>query len=384
MSAASTIQPINNSNRWVSFDIKGNPDEASSREDVKSVALNAERHYALWNRLPFKNYKEQGIKKGVGPGLLIALFETVAAYILQRLERTPATFTNLFTTLSELAQVIIANITAPGIYINDIEDEKKKEEEKQKQKFLATIRENAVSGVIATAGAVGLYKWFREILGVLKGEEVEIADLSIVQKSSLSLASFLSSIGMFVGYGEKGAFAPVAKNSVNKGEIEKSRAKEMRANSRSDFRCSIEWLVMTVFPFVVQIRPIKVIIDFVIPAAALLDGAGDLYEWGSVKFNNGHDHKHHEGQDHECNHGFTGLINKGMQFVKKILGIKDDGKKTFSIPKIFFNTWYFGTEKDNGIRSWMLPFYKLLGCTPPECFMRSKRLYIKVPDKNGS
>ncbi|MBI3309079.1 MAG: hypothetical protein HYZ79_06865 [Candidatus Melainabacteria bacterium] len=389
MSSTTIAQPIISTNiasasRWVGFDINGHPDLTSaSQKDVEKIALQVDKHYALWNRLPFKDDKENNIQKGLGPGLFIALFETATAWLLQHLERTPATFTNLFTTLAELAQVIIANVTAPNINLDEIKDEEKISKGKKKQELLKTIRENSISGVITAAGAVGLYRWAKETIGLFKDEEPEISDLSLPQKSSLSVASFLSAIGMFVGYGEKVGFAPI---SVNGGDM--ARAKEMRSNGNSDKRCSIEWLFMTAFPFLVEFKLAKAVIDFVLPAAAFLDGTGDLYEWAHAKFNqdkqesNHHTGCNHGHHNHECNHGFSGLIGNVAGFVKKLLGLTENGKKLFQVPKIFFNKLFFGNSQNNGIRSrFLTPIYQLIGCDPPECYMKDDKLMIKVPDK---
>src|SRR3990167_2617645 len=80
MSSTTITQPIISTNiasasRWVGFDINGHPDLTSaSQKDVEKIALLVDKHYALWNRLPFKDDQENNIRKGIGPGLFIALF----------------------------------------------------------------------------------------------------------------------------------------------------------------------------------------------------------------------------------------------------------------------------------------------------------------------
>lgn len=367
--------------KWLTFDREGNTN--ASVEELNLAASTVDKNYAMWNKLSFSDNPQRGIKKGIGLGAFIAAYETVVALALQVLERTPATFTNLFTTLSECLQVLIANYDNTKVNPEEIQDVNEKKKVLKKLFRDKEKREDWINATLGVAGGIGLYKWGKEMLESFKGEEVEVRNLPLYQKVLLSAGSFVSAVGMGAGYTEKCSFVPIAKEE-NGG----LRAKEMRANGNSDFRCSVEWLFMTFFPFLVEMKPVKALIDFILPAFALMDSVGHFVEkFKLVKNNNDHascEHGHNHEHGSECNHGVTGLFNIVFRwFRKNMLKVDDNGHRELVIPKVLFNEWFFGNKEGSGLRARILvPIYKLFGSNPPECYMKDGKLMFKIATPN--
>ena len=128
------------------FDQFGTPVQNTTQSAAKDVASNVDAYYKHWNN------PEDGQSKlafpvpfigNFGLGKWIALFETVTAVFLGFLQRSPATITNLLTTLSEFAQTVIAGR-------NDSEEKENK------------AGESLMASVISLAGGAGLYNWVKE------------------------------------------------------------------------------------------------------------------------------------------------------------------------------------------------------------------------------
>ncbi len=319
------------------FDQFGMPVQNTTQLAAENVASNVAKYYKHWNN------PEDGsstlsfpvpLLGNFGLGKWIALFETVTALCLGVLQKSPATFTNAATTLSEFGQTIIAG-----------EDSDK---------------ENSwIAGLISLAGGAGLYNWFKETYKTLKGEDTSLKELSLFSKTLLTIGSFVSSVLMAIGYAEKSSLAPIAK--VDNGG---KKAESMRLNGRSDMRCSVEWAAMTVFPWIAHIKPLKMILDLALPLGALQDGVGHFVEqlWS------------------EANEAkFRGIFGPTVtNTVKKIFGLEE---KEISIPGIFNKKWFFGTREGTGVRAILLPFFRMFGCEPPICYLnKEKQLVAKFAE----
>ena len=319
------------------FDKFGNPVENTTRLAAKAIASRVDTYYKHWNK-PEDNKSILSFSVpflgNFGLGKWIALFETVTALALKFLQKSPATLTNLLTTLSEFGQTIIAG------------------EDSDKESSL-------MAGCISVAGGVGLYSWLKETSNTLKGKDSSLKELSLFSKILLTIGSVVSSVMMAIGYAEKSSLAPIAKVD-NSGK----KAESMKLNGNSDMRCSIEWALMTVFPWLAHIKPVKLILDLALPLGALQDGVGHFVEalWNEknkAKFEN----------------IFGSTATK---IVKKIFGLE---KKEISIPGIFNKKWYFGNREGAGVRAMLLPFFRAFGCEPPVCYLNDKEnLVAKFPE----
>lgn len=344
MASSIILQPSLKHSTWIAFDRTGNPD-SSNKEDLKLIADLVDKHYATWNKLALKNDPVKDIKKGVGLGALIAGFETIVASFLLYLQKSPATITNLVTTLGECVQVIIANYSETQINPERIDDPVKKSIAYEKLKADKEKRENLVAGVVTAAGGLGLWKWGQEMFGYVQGNEAEIHELPFAQKIGLSIASFLSALGMCAGHSEKCTLAPIAQNGG-------FRTEEMKLNGKSDGRCSVEWLIMTAFPFIVHMKPVKAFFDLILPLSALKDGLKHFYE--KLK-------KEHNNNPEE--------IRTHFNFLKDLHD------------KFFFTEWFFGNKPGSGFRTIILkPIYELFGCSPPKCYLKNNKLMIRLPE----
>ena len=342
------------------FDRHGNSKETNN-EQVKIVGQHADRYYLDWNKI-----KLTGKEKGLGIGPLIALFEIVFASLLAWLERSPATITNLLTTLGENAQVLIANLKNSKTDLSKARSQKERKEiEEQSMGF-----EKKVAGlsacIVAFGGALGLYKWVKEMFHSLRGNKHNIQESPLWQKIGLSLGSLVSTVVMGVGYLEKSLMSTLAKTQ-NGG----MKSEQIGLNRSNDGRCTFEWLTMFVFLWVKKFKIPKLIIDFLLPLSALQDGLSHLF---------GHQlgHSHSHNHDQPCHeHEHTKESNNWfMKLLKKLLS--HEHRK--DIPSLVFNGLFLGRNEGSGLRSTLLtPLIRACGCEPFNCHLdRNNNLVVRV------
>lgn len=327
--AAEKIISVRKNPSYVAFDKSGKNVNLVDQSAVCAIAKQADSHYMSWNKLDLKNPR---INTGLGIGAVVALFEAVTAVALGVLEKSPATFTNAATTFSECVQVVVANISP--------------KHEK--------LSENVMASVISVAGASGFYKWAKDMINLAKGEADDLQTLPLWQKTGLSIASFLSSVMMFLGWSEKNSLAPLAKEQ-NGG----FKGTEMRLNGSSDMRCSFEWLMMTIFPWFKQFKLFKIPIDLALPLLAMQDGVGHFVEKLLEKYDKAENE-----------------LSRGL---KTIFGLNDSSN---GVPSLFFKPWFFGEKEGEGFRAkYLLPLYRYFGCEDPViCHMnQNSELVVKVP-----
>ena len=330
------------------FDKRGNiesPSEENLR-NAKKIAEHTDRYYVQWNKS-----KITGEEKGLGIGALVALFEMFVGTMLVVVERSPATITNLLTTISENFQVIIGGSEEDELKKLDQEsDEEKKKQLGKELHDKRRVKRQAMALAVATSGGLGLIQWIREIsnFGVH-----DVEDLPMWQKTTLTVKSLISAAMMWIGYFEKGLMAILTKSRNGSG-----KANEIVLNASSDGRCCIEWVVMAAYLWVRQLKPFKIAIDLGLPIAALKDGL------------------HHLAED---------LVHSSSDKVKNILkGIfhfHHDSEEEIEVPFLYFNKFFLGNKKGSGIRNRIfLPLFRLFGCKPFDCQIEKDNLIVSVPN----
>lgn len=283
-----------------------------------------------------ENYYRNELNKKWGPAELIAYFEILTAGLLHWLIKSPATFTNAVTSVGELIQVRIANTKRLGdpLSVDPV-----------KRKIAESRREGATAWVQFFAGLGGLLSL---LMDTIKGGQKEVHELSFFKKLGLSTTSFLSTVFMLFGGGEKNLIATLSKNNSTEDDNE-------RMNAHSDFRCFAEWATMTIFPWVTSIKPVRTIVEIVIPLLALREGIGHFVREG-------------------INSVFSNSLNKELphklkNILKKIFFTnedKHDHKTHDKVPGMFACKWFLGTEKRAGFRTkYIIPILRFFGCNPP-------------------
>ena len=343
------------------FNQTGKPISFDHRGQVEEIAKHTDDYYLQWNKIKFT-----GENKGLGIGALIALFEMVSASILGFLEKSPATVTNLLTTLAENFQVLIASYGRSNMEIDKVTSPAEQKELKDQQKQLEDKSEVLMSLAVAGAGVLGLYKGGKELVHSFKGEEDELRELPLWQKTGLATASIISALMMGIGYFEKSTMATLAKNE-NGG----LKAKQIILNAHSDWRCMLEWLAMPVFLWVRDFKWCKLLFDIGLPLNALQDGLSHLGE-------------HYLGDDHNhsCeDHDHHSQSDKSENWLKRILRKLCHGHNV-QMPKMFYNKFFLGNSEGKGVRSnFFLPLFRVLGCQPFECHkIDNDNLFVSIPD----
>lgn len=327
-----TSAPIQDQTIKVAFNRHGKRISFEDFDQVKKVAECSEDYYLKWNKV-----KLFGESKGLGIGAVIAVFEMVTATVLGVVEKSPATITNLLTTLSENVQVLIAGY----------ERSSGKKSERQLKQEEENI-EKAMAFVIAASGGLGLYKWGKDAYTSLKGEPQELESLSAWQKISLTVASLVSAVMMGVGYVEKSLMATLAKTE-NGGR----KAKEIKLNASSDGRCSIEWFVMAIFLWVRKFKLPKMFIDLALPLNALWDGGSNLSSRWLKKPNSSES--------------------------------ENDEENKIYIPQFFYNGFFLGNTNSKGLRDKVLPLFREFNCEPFDCNLNSENnLSVTIPGSKAS
>lgn len=359
------VAGINSSNQTMAsatYDRYGIP-QSGSKEEVRKIARFSDDFYFNWNKLGFVNGQ-----KGIGLGAVLALFEMVTAWALIKLERSPATFANAFTTFSECLQVLISGYEMTKINPSKIDDEKEKSEAEMKLKRRENFRGIGMACVIAGAGSGGMWKFIKEYF--LKEDHQDLHQLPVWQKAALSTASLISSAGMGMGYGEKSLMAALAR-SENGGV----KSEQMILNARSDGRCSLEWLTMSLFPWVVGFKPAKFLIDLAIPLSALQDSISHLLE--PILKNRGvHSHI---SQAVDGDH----LKEKksSWDLFKELFWKIFTHQHLIKIPSGYFKSLILGGGNSQGLRSLLFkPLFKVFGCKPPDCYLsKNNKLVVSIP-----
>lgn len=327
------------------------------------------------NRLPFqkKNPKalpspptelKNPLKVGMGP--FIALTETIAAGFLVTSLRTISTGINLVTTLGEFFQTWVAGTDSLG----DPNDKDKKKAEEAKDK-----REGYMAGVQVFAGGMGAlgFAWDQ-----IFGEEHEMREVPLWKKIGLSFSSAFNAIFMFFGAAEKTLISGLSKNN----EVEKLRGNEysdMRINGHNDRRCTLEWSLMTVLPWVSNINLLKNAADLLIIYGALREGFDHYLDKNKILgVCDNLDKKPglKKAAQYFCNPKL--LLTEAYSKVSSNGKKKPEKEEKGEIICFPFNKglrWFLGTESDkdgpgtNGFRQkYLVPVLKFFGTTPPVCY----------------
>lgn len=294
-----------------------------NENDLEVVANKIDDYYTTEMNHPF------------GIAGAVAVFECFTAGILWKFIQGAATFTNWMTSLAELAQVGIANTKVLG-------DPRNKDDEKAEIAKLR--RESAMAWTQISAGFAGLFSY---VLDFIKKGDEEIHAMSFFKKLTLSVASAVCAISMFFGFGEKTLIATVA-NGHSK------ESKNIRMNGDSDGRCAVEWTGMSIFTWFSQIKPVKAVIDFVVPYFALREGLEHLIaNVVNVVID-------------ERKHNFHDLFGKTTKnILEKIFFISSEHHDQIQGKTYWpFNTeWFLGTSQQDGFRTRVIvPILRFFGC----------------------
>lgn len=315
---------------------------------IEDVAQSLQLHTRL-----NEDYYTNELSGFMGPSELVAWFEVFTASVLAWLIKSPATFTNAATSLGELLQVKVANTKLFG---------DPKSEDNGKRKEAEIRREGIMAWLQVLAGTGGLLHLGLE---VVKNKEHELQELPFVQKIILSTTSLFSTVFMFFGGAEKNLIATLAKNDSTEDDC-------MRMNAHSDFRCFAEWGTMTIFPWISEVKPVRALVDILIPFFALREGIGHFIREGiNFVFNNK-----------------VVPIKEGTKRTLKTVfftnGDKHDHKESNSIPWPFNTQWFLGNSKEDGVRDkYLIPLLKLFRCNPPVCFINDDQKIVSEFYENG-
>lgn len=239
-----------------------------------------------------------------------------------------APLTNFLVSLAEYMQVLIAKTKLLGN-----PDTPGKEGEIAKQR-----RVGAMGWTQILAGIGGLAAFANDVIGNNDDDE-----LSTTKKIGLSTSMLASAGALFTTYIEKMLVIATSKGKKVGNEIS-----GIFLNAHNDLRTVSEYLVMVLYPWVRQIKPVKRVIDFVVPVLAFRDGLGSFLGNGISKV-------------------FTKEPNikvpdKPRRFLKRLFFINgefEDPIKNVKVPDIVGNELIIG---ENGLRSMYAPIYKALGC----------------------
>src|SRR3989338_3074605 len=304
----------------------------STSGEKRPTDLHTEKHYERYGMYADSYYKDQ-MNRMFGPCSITAFFETVAAGFLLGLVPGPATTTNFLTSFGEVLQVLTANSKFFG-NPRDVKPEIAKQAQDRSEGAMAWLQ--VFAGVGGLSGVV---------MDMVKKEEQDVDSLPFFKKLGLSVSSFISSVLMFFGYGEKSLLsATCQKNSKKFNSIS--------LNGRSDARCSIEWACMTLFPWVTGVKQLKTLIDILIPVFALKDGIGHFIREGiSMVFSNKQTK-------------FENIFGKGFTTFLRSTLFRNGHQ--IPVPPLFGSEWYLGGKNSPGFRDkYVFPYLKLLRCNPP-------------------
>lgn len=314
--------------------------DGSPKSSSRLHSYLADNYYTKeMNKLPF----------GFGP--FTATTEAVAASSLVWCFPSPATWINLFTTLGEYAKTWVAGTDKFG----DPNDTKVK-----------ANREGAMAWLQIFAGLGGLAG---SVWGKLSSSSDDTEEVPVFKKTILSSASALNALLMFFGAGEKSLVSTLSENG-NKDDIKGREYKNIIIDGRSDRRCSVEWLVMSLVPWVSNTKLLKDVVDLGVIYGALREGIDYFLTENKLSFitNNLKEYP-------LLTKLFKGFANP-LSLISKSDTKTNNTTSTVCFPFNYFLRWFLGTEKDKegpgmgGFRNnRLVPLLKLFECNPPVCYL---------------
>ncbi len=246
-----------------------------SNNCLKSHELTAklsDKYYRQLNQFPTSENRH---KIGFEP--FVAFTETVAALALVWCFRSIATVINLITTFGAFGQAFVAGI----------DPEKKVNEKKINQNLNghsngrlaphSTEREIREAIESKEAGMA----WFQffagtgGLLGILweylSGKEDDVNEVSTAKKVALSASSGLNALFMMASSFEEALTSMFSWNGGGKnGKGQDFRS--MQINRDNNLRCTVEWGLMSLVPWVANVGFLKRFVDFAVVYGAIREG----------------------------------------------------------------------------------------------------------------
>lgn len=267
-----------------------------------------------------------------GPSGIIGIFDVAATGLMWLFVKGPATATNLLVALTDYAQVFIARTKLLG---NPDQDTPEGEISRQRR-----VGAMAWAQVLAGVGGLGSFG----VENVLKSKEDENRELSLFSKTGLSATSFLAGLTMLTTYSEKMVVA-----ATSKGKKVGNEVKGIVLDANNDLRAFSEYLIMSFYPWVNKIKPLKKLIDFAVPFLSIRDGLCNFVNDGvsSVFFARPN----------------TKLSKNTKALLKNSLLITNGEKhnvENIHLPAPLATKYFLG---ESGIRNnFIVPVFKRLGC----------------------
>lgn len=285
------------------------------------------------------HYYRSELNHLLGPDGIISGFDLFSNGFMWYFTKGAAPLTSFLVSIAEYLKVLIANT-----------------------KLLGNPNASGKEGEIAKQRRVGAMAWTQILAGIggfaaflnniTSKEEVE--NLSLPKKIGLSTSMLTSALGLFTIYTEKMLVIATSKGKRIGNEIA-----GIFLDAHNDLRAILEYLVMSVYPWVRKIKPIKMVIDLLVPVLAFRDGFGSFLTEGISKvFKN------------EANFKFPDKIRRFLKRIFYINGEFEDPIKNVNFPDIICNDLVIG---QNGFRGLYAPVYRALGC----------RNFPEVKLKNG-
>ncbi|MBI2995714.1 MAG: hypothetical protein HYY52_03285 [Candidatus Melainabacteria bacterium] len=292
----------------------------------------------------------------ISPGIAAAGIEVVGATALWKCFPGPATWVNMLTTAAETVSVLISSF---------------KFDKKTKDGVLAWFQ--VLSGISGYAGTA------KEIF--LEEKENNFNDVAFLNKLFLSTASLLNVFTMFSGAIEKSMLSMVSWNkNENEREVNGSEYRTSLTTALSDRRCSVEWSVMSLLPWLSDIQTFnlgkifKYGLDIFMPYQAIREGLDTFVDNPDTMLLR-EDISHNS----FVKSFLKNFVNPLKLFSesKKNSAEETENKYKLCRPFNYFLKFLIGTEGDqggagrNGIRNYFLkPLFRFFGCkTLPDYFL---------------
>lgn len=292
------------------------------------------------------------------PGTAGAACEVVAGGLLWRCFKGPATLVNWGTSIGEFVNVAISE-----------------------SKIKKPIKEECLASIQILAGVLGFGGFLKERL--FAHEESDFSEIPLYEKIGLSSSYILNTFFMVTGAIEKSLLSMVCKNRPNteegKNKIDDddstSEYRDCLISAKQDRRCTIECSIASVIPWVMNVGPVKFVLDLLMPYQAIKDGL-ELYV---DRFKEGKE-IHFLPKKLQ-----TPKMFELMEFVndpRTLLGRRtknEDEKFTLIWPFNLATKFLLGREDDKGGKgssgfrnSVIKPFYRALGALSPNYYLNKE------------
>ena len=309
----------------------------------------ADKYYRQLNQFPTSENK---FKIGFEP--FVAFTETVAALALVWCFRSIATVINLITTFGAFGQAFVAGID-PEKKANGKNGNHKLNGHTNSQPAFTSNEREVREEIENKEAGMAWFQFFAGgggLLGILweylSGKEDDANEVSTAKKIALSASSGLNAFFMLASSFEEALASMFSWNGGGKkGKGQDFRS--MQINRDNNLRCTVEWGLMSVVPWVANIGVLKRFVDFAVVYGTIREGLEYFRDTKRINLTmNGRRFLDIDLNKKPILKGLIEFFVNPLSVFKKGSGVENGDRYKLRWPFTGMLKWLVGTENDTG------------------------------------